>query len=226
MRRFVVSVVMVCCVSGLAEAQPVGNYVVVPTLSGLQFTPDGKTIVWSTSSGRAALSDGVTGKFRKWLDVNQVHIYGMALSPDGKQLATTSLDKTVHLWSLPEGKELRVLHGHTESGAAAFTPDGKTLASAGMDGIRLWNVADGKQRTFIPFSESRITSMAFSPDGKTLATSGVGGAGGPGPLVIESDWARLWDVETGKQTALADQGPWYLLLGGRPVPDDRRFRCP
>ncbi len=65
----------------------------------------------------------------------------VVFSPNGKQLASVSYDRTVRLWDAATGAVLQTLEGH--SGlvlAVAFSPNGKELASASGDQtVRLWD---------------------------------------------------------------------------------------
>jgi WD40 repeat protein len=94
-------------------------------------------------------------------------------------LATASDDKTVRLWSLPEGKLQRVVRGPIDYGdagkvrAAALSPDGHWLAAGGWYApwghslfiVDLWN---GGIRRFGPFRHV-INRVAFSLDGQRVA---------------------------------------------------------
>src|SRR5436309_930066 len=69
-------------------------------------------------------------------------VYSIAFAPDGKTLASGSVDGTVKLWEVGTGSELATLKGHTDwVYSVAFAPDGKTLASGSTDGtVKLWEV--------------------------------------------------------------------------------------
>jgi WD40 repeat protein len=58
-------------------------------------------------------------------------VWFVVFSPDGKYLASGSLDKTVKLWSVESQKEVTTLQGHSSYiFSVTFSPDGKYLASS------------------------------------------------------------------------------------------------
>lgn len=104
-------------------------------------------------------------------------VKSVAISPDGKIIASGSLDQTIKLWDLATGKLLETITEH--SGAVTcvtFSRDGQTLASssANPDGtIKLWDVNTGKLTTTLKADDwivLSVWSIACSPDGKTLVS--------------------------------------------------------
>src|SRR5262249_28059811 len=86
-------------------------------------------------------------------DRRLVHLMGhqdgvsaMAMSPDGKLLATGSLDDTARLWEAASGKTHGPPLRHQDRvRAVAFSPDGKLLATASEDRtVRVWDTATGQ----------------------------------------------------------------------------------
>ncbi len=75
-------------------------------------------------------------------------VRAIAVSPDGRFLASSSLDDFVRLWDLSSGKEVYKLPGHGLHGGrrtVGFTPDGRRFLSWGDDlYLRIWDVQTGK----------------------------------------------------------------------------------
>jgi WD40 repeat protein len=107
----------------------------------------------------------------------------LAISPDGKFLASSHRDQTIQLWDVAKGESDLWIANHpardrgprTQLSWAcpiAFSPDGKLLASGGDDhAVRLWDVATGKEVRKFAGHAGTILSLAFSADGKTLASA-------------------------------------------------------
>ncbi|MGD8633556.1 MAG: helix-turn-helix domain-containing protein, partial [Anaerolineales bacterium] len=82
---------------------------VIPESAGGIFSPDGTKLAapsGSTASGNAiAVRDANTGRELLTLSGHTSWVMGLAFSPDGQRLASTSLDGTVKIWSLSPGTE-------------------------------------------------------------------------------------------------------------------------
>src|SRR5437763_1578236 len=92
------------------------------------------------------------------------NVQALAISPDGKTLASGSEDETIKLWSLPEGALLQTLEGHRNGILAlAISPDGKTLASGGWDKtIKLWSLPEGALLQTLEGHRDAIFALAIS----------------------------------------------------------------
>ncbi|WP_455711605.1 nSTAND1 domain-containing NTPase [Streptomyces iakyrus] len=144
-----------------------------------------------TREASAALYAAAALPLRKRLTGGTEPVDAIALSPDGRTLATHSGDGRVRIWDLLGGRVRQTLStGHnTTSEAAAFSPDGRTLAVATSGGtgakVSLWDPVTGRKLRTLTVPDGSVRGMDFSPDGRTVAVSS--------PAAV-----RVWGVATGR----------------------------
>ncbi|MBD3884895.1 serine/threonine protein kinase [Phormidium tenue FACHB-886] len=115
-------------------------------------------------------------------------VWAVAISPDGKTLASGSFDRTIRLWNLKTGRLLRVLSGHTDAvRAIALSTDGKLLASGSGDKtIKIWDLQTGKLLRTLAGHTGPVWSVALSPDSQTLVSGSYDGT------------IKIWALQTGE----------------------------
>jgi WD40 repeat protein/predicted Ser/Thr protein kinase len=113
----------------------------------------------------------------------------LIFSPDGKTLISGGADKTIRIWDVSSGKELRTLTGHTSFiNFLVISPDGESLISASADKtIKIWNLATGKDIRTLTGHRSLVNRLVISPDGRELVSGGA-------DLSI-----KIWDLATGRE---------------------------
>ncbi len=126
-------------------------------------------------------------------------IYAVALSPDGKLLASAGVDNKIKLWNTSDGTLLLTLKGRAfYSNALVFFPDGKRLASADGDGaVRIWDAATGAETARLGGRRDPELSLTIFPDGERLASGGTDGK------------VRLWRADGRKPYRTIAAHPGY-----------------
>ncbi|MHC4181445.1 MAG: WD40 repeat domain-containing protein [Planctomycetota bacterium] len=79
-------------------------------LCAVGFAPDGENLVVGGLSGLHVWHLGSGERGHSWIKGRSV--FSLAVSPDGKLVASTDVDGSVELWDLRSGEHLRTLHGH------------------------------------------------------------------------------------------------------------------
>lgn len=156
----------------------------------LVITSDGKTAIIVGNSVDAFVFDLTIGAEQGiFAGGHTDYIYGVALSPDGRMLATGGMDGLVCLWDVETRTVFATCIGHNASiWRVAFSPDGTKLLSGGGDQkARLWDVRTGRELRCFEGHQHLVTGVAFALNGSLIGTASVDGT------------ARLWDVETGAE---------------------------
>jgi len=95
--------------------------------------------------GQSGLWDASGGLPLATLHGHSSTVWGVAVSADGRLVASGGTDGTVRLWATDSGRPVWTLHGHTGGVfGVALSADGHLVASSGFDGtLRLWAATTG-----------------------------------------------------------------------------------
>ncbi len=177
---------------------------------------------WTVWIGKTKQLAAVT---QDWL------VQSLAISLDGKRLATVSYGSQAILVDLPGLENPVVLAGHTDDvKSIAFSPNGWTVATGSWDGtVKLWDVETARCTSTLHLDGTArsVSTVAFSPDGETIAA-------GCGTIDQRSaqhcSAVTCWDIATGKQTVSLPHNDYVTSLVFSPdqrtlFSERSRWRC-
>lgn len=162
-------------------------------LRSLAFSPDGTSLfaglsdvwAWDTSD----LRKGTANVAARVFPIGAEATYAVELSPDGKLLAASASDRTVHLWELATGKELRKLEGQTP-GVLAFSKEGSALLTGTDDGaLHAWRISGQGEVGRFEGDGAPLASISRAPDGRIVT--------------LGAKELAIIDVARGKRTVIA-----------------------
>jgi WD40 repeat protein len=158
-------------------------------ISDVAFTPDGTLLATASGNGEVLIWDVAKHMVNKVLTRPPFLGRSLAISPDGKLLATfwwpdpTEGKADILLWDIATGEILSTYEVHEPGNTSVqFSPNGQILASAGGETVQLWDVQTGKVLALLDAPSEFFQNITYSPDGTLFATNG---------------WVvRLWGVPT------------------------------
>jgi WD40 repeat protein len=171
-------------------------------ITALIFTPDGNTLIsasydrtiklWALNTGELLSTlRKQTNRDRPQTLYDHTHwVESLALSPDGRVLASGGFDCDLYLWDLLQPRSLQRLQTKSPILAIAFSPDGWQLACGCIDGtLEVWDLRSIDRSPNLEFdrSDSWISAIKFAPDGEKIYSGNGRGEIG------------VWDVVTGQK---------------------------
>lgn len=169
----------------------------------LEFMPDREAILTQDSEGVVRIRDPASGELLFEASGHKFASRGLAVSPDGKWVATSGNEglSTEGFWGYAilirdtrTGEIVHRLPAHTHSiDDLAFSADGELLASASTDkSAKIWDVATGRLLKTLSGHAEGVTAVGFHPAGKRLVTSGF------------DQTLKVWDVASGRELVTLD----------------------
>lgn len=140
-----------------------GNTRLITTMS------DGSGWIWSTANWTVVDSLGKTAA-----DRHGKGILDVTYSPDGRFIATGSLDSTARIWSV-HGGPVTVLRHTAPVWDVTFSPDGSRLATGDELGmIRFWDPGTSRALRSLPGHTKVVYSMAYLDRSRMISADGAG----------------------------------------------------
>lgn len=119
--------------------------------------------IWDMIAGRCIIS----------FQAHNDDITAISYSPNGRYLATASLDKTIRVWNAYDFSLLREYRRPKAEFSVIFTPDSRQLVTGGADSlIKFIALDNGKTVKTLKKHRDVVTSLCFLPNNENYLFSG------------------------------------------------------
>jgi WD40 repeat protein len=161
-------------------------------VSSVTVTEDGQTIVSNGTFNQ--VYGGENAKVLVWdaqrktpaavLEADPSQVDVVAITPDGRRIASGSRDGTVRVWHSEGGAEPTLFRGHRRGvSCVAVTPAGERIVSGSMDKtVRVWSLENGTELAVLSGHEAEVTCVAVTANGSSIFSGSKDGT------------VRLWAV--------------------------------
>jgi WD40 repeat protein len=144
-------------------------------VSRVMFSTTGDWLAYESSAGDTAIVRRTAGGAAHTIHGHGAEFSMLALSPDGRWLATAGADFSVHIWDVESGKLAHGISGQYTPTAIAFSPDGRRVMvnGGGTDlgsALQFWDI-ENRTQVFAPKVKRSVSGLALSKDGAYLAVS-------------------------------------------------------
>jgi WD40 repeat protein/tRNA A-37 threonylcarbamoyl transferase component Bud32 len=115
-------------------------------------------------------------------------VWSVAFLPDGKTLLSGGKDRTLRLWDVESGQQLRMVASvPQEARYIACSADGKLVLAASGIGVRVYEVTTGQETSRFAGHTNTVKTLALSPNGRRVLSAG------------DDRVVCLWDVQDGRE---------------------------
>jgi WD40 repeat protein len=171
-------------------------------VSRVMFSSAGDWLAYESMSGDSAVVRRTAGGAARTIRGRGAEFSMLTLSPDGRLLATTGADFSIHIWDVETGKLAHAASGQYTPSVIAFSPDSHRVAVNGGgpdlgNALQIWDI-ERKAQVPAPRLRRPVVGLSFSKDGAYLAVS--------------SPSLEVFDTRTNASVAKFDCGPAPALF--------------